>query len=240
MLKLTNVSATADNQQILNGINLTIRPNEIHILTGEKGSGKSMLAHAIAGHPDILISAGTITNNRKKLNNLGPDIRAKQGIFISFQYPPDYEYFTNWELFQSFFNYDYQEIKNLQNQYNECCKKLSLGDDFGELETTDSKMTQTFYKINELIYMLISNPNFIIIDEVDEELSDNELSSVSFALTDFLKNNNCGALIITRSPTLIEMINPTHIHIMSSGEIVSSGDFDFYKRIVKDGYSEFS
>lgn len=231
MLKLKNITATLQLQPVLDNISLEINAGEIHAIMGPKHSGKSALAHVITRHPAIEIQEGNITFNRKKIHKSNADEVAKLGIFISFQYPPEFDFISNFDLLKAFTNTREENLENLDFDYKSYCDLLKL--DY------NIPLSLSHSKRNELIWMLISNPKLIIIDEIDSQLTDNEIILVAEILKEYLQDRQRSCLVITHNQTLLDIINPTHVHVMVEGKIVMSGENNLYKRIIKDGYSEF-
>lgn len=240
MLKFKNLTVTNERTPILKNINFDIAPGEIHVITGAKFSGKSALAHAVTGHPDIQIESGDIIWKRKKLNKLSTEDRSKLGIFVSFQHPPDFDEITTWELFQQFFDLKQSEIEDLRLKYIAYSDLLELGEVHEIRELNAGNMTESHFKRNELIYMLLSGPKLLIIDEIEEGLADDEVELVGTILREYIKTTKAACLLVSRNQKFLDIINPTHVHLMSNGEIRMSGGPDLYKRIVEDEYSEFS
>lgn len=237
MLTLENMSVETENGPLLVDINLRINPNEIHAIIGPKNSGKSALAHAIAGHYDLELTSGMIYYNQEILNDQSASERSKNGIYISFQHPPEFLDLTNWELFKESRVFKSSESEDLKLRYDACSELLGLGSTHGD--RFNDCMTPSSVKINELIFMLLSNPKFVILDEIDEDLSDEEINLVGAVLRDFLKEEGRSSIVITKNKKLLDIIQPTNVHIMTAGEIQLSGQSELYKRIVEDGYTEF-
>lgn len=231
MLKLENITATSQSQPILENISLEINAGEIHAVIGPDNSGKSALAHIITRHPEMEIQEGNIWFNRKKIHNIKPDEVANLGIFVSFQYPPEFDFISNLELLKEFTNTSDENLEDLNIKYKSYCDLLEL--DY------NIPLSLSHIKRNELIWMMISNPTLIIIDEIDDNLKDNEIILVGHLLKDYLKDQSRSCLIITQNQTLLDIITPTHVHVMVERSIAMSGDNNLYKRIIKDGYSEF-
>jgi Fe-S cluster assembly ATP-binding protein len=241
MLKIKNVSAQSDsNDALLTDINLHIKPGELHAIMGPKHSGKTALAHVITGHPGIAITDGSITFKKKKIINLEPDERSKLGIFVSMQYPPEYDGITNWEIMDEIFQVRQEVIQDLKLKYNTCCELLGLGEAHGERSPNGSEMLLGEAKRNELVHMMLLDPDLVLIDEIDDGLSESELMLVAAVLIDFLATSGKAGLIITHSKQLLDILKPTHVHVMVEGAIKVSGDTELYTRIVEDGYPEFS
>jgi len=239
MLKIKKITAVSDSQPLINNISLEIKPNEIHAVMGPKNSGKSALAHVITGHPSIQVTDGSITFNRKKIDSLETDERSKLGMFISFQYPPEFESLTNFEITKEIFKHNESE-SNLSIKYASCCDLLELPLDHGDRSLSGNFMTMSHAKRNELIQMILSEPKLIILDEIDQGLTDQEVLLVASLLKHFLTESERGCLVVTNNQSLLKILNPTHVHVMVGGEIKMSGDTELYTRIIEDGYSEFS
>lgn len=240
MLKIKNITAISEADILLTDINLEIKPNEIHAVLGPKHSGKSALAHVIAGHPSIQVTDGGILWGRKKLLGMETEERAKLGIFTSFQFPPEFDAVTNFDLMADLLELKEADIPDLAIKYSSCCEILNLGQDHGDRIPSGHSMGISEAKRNELIYMLLTNPKLVILDEIDEGLSEQDVVLVASLLKDYLQDTDKGCLVITHNQALLSILNPTHVHVMVGGEIKLSGGTELYTRIIEDGYSEFS
>jgi Fe-S cluster assembly ATP-binding protein len=239
MLKIKKITAVSESQPLLNNVSLEVKPGEIHAVMGPKHSGKSALAHVIAGHPSIQITDGTISWNRKKLESIEPDQRFQLGIFVGFQNPPEFESITNWELVKELFGTSTDESA-LRIKYESCCELLGLGTDHGDRTSSSAFLTVSHAKRNELVHMILAEPKLILLDEIDEGLSESDVLMVGSLLKTFLEASNTSSIVITHNKALLEILNPTHVHVMVGGEIKLSGTTELYTRIIEDGYSEFS
>jgi Fe-S cluster assembly ATP-binding protein len=238
MLKIKNINAVSESDTLLEEINLEIKPGEIHAVLGPKHSGKSALAHSIMGHPSVQLTEGEIVWKRKKIQNLEPEQRTKLGLYVSFQYPPEFESVTNWQLAKEIFRSD--EESDLLLKYQSCCEILDLGDEHGDKLPAGGSMTMSQAKRNELVHMILSNPELVILDEIDSGLTDTEILLIGSLIKDFLAENKKSCLLITNNKDLLSIVEPTHVHVMVGGKIKISGDTELYKRISEDGYPEFS
>lgn len=238
MLKIKNVTVTSDSHQILKDISLTVNSSEIHAIIGPQNSGKSALAHCITGHPGIDVNSGSIFLNDKNLLELETHERIKEGIFVSFQVPLEFN-MTSWELAKQMFpEEDDADLKASLDRYSAL---LGLTFDHDKIELNGNSMSVSQAKRTDFIYMLMTSPKLIVLDEIDDELDEKEIFVLGAILKEFLNaDEERSCIVVSSSKTLLDMLKPTHVHVLVNGEIKMSGDEELYKRIVEDGYSEFS
>jgi Fe-S cluster assembly ATP-binding protein len=189
------------------------------------------------GHPHLNITEGYIFWHSDNLADLTTDERSHHGIYVTFQNPLEFDGISNYELVK-----EIAGAKNidLQLKYNTICRLLDLKLDHGELDPMRGILSLSEAKRNELIHMILLNPSLVMIDEIDTGLMIEEVALIGAILSDFLQHEDKGCIVITHNQTLLDIIKPTHVHVMFTGEIKLSGGPDLYKRIVEDGYSEFS
>ena len=240
MLKIKNLTAVSEAKELLKDINLTVKAGEIHAVMGPKFSGKSALAHTISGHPYVIVNEGQIKFHGKNIHTAEADVRYKAGIFTAFQYPPEYDGLTNWQIAETVITNKDPKIKDLQLKYTTCIELLSLGDGHGSKAVTGSAMTMSEAKRNEIVLMLLSDPDLVVLDEIDQGLEDEEIVLVATLIRDYIKDNDKACIVITHSHLLLKLLDPSHVHVMIDGEIKLSGGEELHKRIVEDGYPEFS
>lgn len=241
MLKITNLNVNLDIIPILEGINLEINEGEIHAILGPNGAGKSTLAGVIAGHPAFSITKGKLNFKRKILNSLSPDERSKMGIFSSFQDPPDMLGISNLDLINLILKSkgDSRTSADISNEYKSLVKDLELGSEWGNREF-NLGASNGERKKNELIHLHMTNPELAILDDIDSGLDIDSLQNVAVKLKKFLSQKGKAGIIITQQPTILDTVRPTHVHIIVNGKIVKSGDRRIIKRIIENGYREFS
>jgi Fe-S cluster assembly ATP-binding protein len=158
---------------------------------------------------------------------------------VGFQYPPEFESLTNWELVKELFGNSTDESV-LRIKYEAYCELLGLGLDHRDRTSSSAFLTMSHAKRNELIHMILAEPKLILLDEIDEGLSESDVLMVGSLLKNFLESGEIGSIVITHNKALLEILNPTHVHVMVGGEIKLSGTTELYTRIIEDGYSEFS
>jgi Fe-S cluster assembly ATP-binding protein len=241
MLTIKNVSAVVDTKDLLKNISLNIKQGEIHAILGPKHSGKSSLAHLIAGHPSIIQTEGSITFKHKNITRLDCEDRSKLGIYTTFQNPPEIYGLSNIELVKIMMKLkkDKRSENELEKDYKVLCTMLELPSGHGDAMMDYDFMSPSEFKKNEILQMLMLDPDFVIIDEVDSNLNEEDLQILGAVLNSYIDGKKSMA-VITNNQQFLDMIVPTHVHILVDGEIKEHGGPELYKRIIEDGYSQFS
>lgn len=242
MLKIKNLTAVLETLELLDNISLEVNEGELHTIIGPEKSGKSSLVHVILGNPTMSIKSGTLKYKKKSIIEKSIEDRSNAGIFVSFQYPPNIDGITNFDLVKSILKSkkDKRTPNELESQYKELCKKLSLSSDHGYKVVNHAIMSDTECRKNEMLHMLILDPEFIVLDEIDTGIEKDELELFASCIKEFLSDKTKAAIIVTHSRELLDALNPTHVHVMVDGEIREHGSTELYKRILEDGYSQFS
>lgn len=235
-IEFAELHVSVDGKKVLNGISLTINGGEIHALMGPNGSGKSTLSLVLAGHPKYKIEQGDIVIDGKSIRALSPSERARLGLFLSFQSPPEVQGV-------GFFKFLFALAKQCEPQLSalEFKKRLdaqlsSIGVDrqFAERELNVG-FSGGEKKRAEVLQLLTLRPSFAILDELDSGLDVDSLRILSNAITQ-LRGQNFSALIVTHYPRILEHIKPDFVHILQEGKIVASGDFRLAKKVELEGY----
>lgn len=240
-LKITDLTVTANDKEILRNFNLEINPGEIHMIMGPNGAGKSTLIKVIMGDANYEITQGQIIYDGIPITNMSVSERAKMGIFMSFQRPYEIEGVTNVEFLRSacqikegndfkldsFLNTLEKEITNLKMD-----KEMIHHD-------INSNFSNGERKKNEILQMLMLKPSLIMLDEIDAGLDDDSLKVVSKMVNDYYKKNKPALLLITSDQKLFDYIKPDFGHIMINGQIVKSGDSSLINDVEKDGDQKF-
>jgi Fe-S cluster assembly ATP-binding protein len=242
MLKIKNVSALIDTHEVLKNINLEIKPNEVHAIIGPKGSGKSALAHLIQGNHLIAQTDGLISFNNKNINKLPAHKRSRLGIFTSFQYPVEVHGLTNIEMIKATFESKTggKFTEKLEESYRKLVAILGLGPDFPDDIVNNIDGSPDECKKNEIIQMVLLQPDLVILDEVDVDLDKASLDGIIVIIKEYLANEGKSLIMITHNADLLDQIPPNHIHILVNGEIREQGGKELYKRIIEDGDTQFS
>ena len=241
MLEIKNLHASTAGTPILKGIDLSIAPGEIHAVMGPNGSGKSTLANALSGRPTTEVSEGEILFEGKQLTEMEPEIRAREGIFLAFQYPVEIPGVGN--------NYFLKASVNAVREHRgetplDAMDFLSLSREKMKLvNMPDELMNRPINagfsggekKRNEILQMLLLEPKLCILDETDSGLDIDALREVA-AGVNALRSPERSMLIITHYQRLLDYIVPDHVHVLSDGKIVRSGGKELALELEKTGY----
>jgi Fe-S cluster assembly ATP-binding protein len=241
MLIIKNLKASINNNQILNGLNLTINKGEIHAIMGTNGSGKSTLSKVLAGHPSYKITEGEILFENTRINDFTPEERSKLGIFLAFQYPVEIPGVSNEEFLRIAYNKK-RRNDNLENInpiefFNILQKKLNIAK--LNIDFLNRNVNEGFSggekKRNEILQMSILNPKLSILDETDSGLDIDALKDVANGINNFFTNEK-SLILITHYQRLLEYVKPDFVHIMHKGEIIKTGDSSLAIELETKGY----
>jgi Fe-S cluster assembly ATP-binding protein len=241
MLELKQLHATAGETPILKGIDLKIEPGEIHAVMGPNGSGKSTLANVLVGRPGYEVTRGEILFEGKDLMEMEPEIRAREGIFLAFQYPVEIPGVGNTYFLKSALN-AVREHKGLSQL--DAFDFLNLSKEKMELvEMPEDLMNRAVNegfsggekKRNEVLQMLLLEPKLCILDETDSGLDIDALRVVAGGVN-AMRSPERSMLIITHYQRLLDYIVPDHVHVLSDGRIVRSGGKDLALELEERGY----
>ena len=229
MLIIKDLHASIDDKKILNGINLSIKPGELHAIMGRNGSGKSTLANIITGREDYDIDSGSILFNGKDLLDQSPEDRALDGVFMSFQYPVvipgvNNTYFLKAALNSKLKHQGLKEINavDFMSLIREKLKQVDMDEKYLSRAVNDG-FSGGEKKRNEILQMLTLEPTLSILDETDSGLDIDALKIVAKGVNDF-RNKERSFLAITHYQRLLDYMKPDFIHVLIDGEIVKSGN----------------
>ncbi len=241
MLAIKQLHATIGDKPILNGIDLLVKPGEVHAIMGPNGSGKSTLSKIIAGHPDYTVTKGSITYQGHDLLTLSPEERAQQGVFLAFQYPIEIPGVSNIYLLKAAVNakrraqgepeidaFDFMKLVR---------EKLTLVnmDEAFLHRAVNAGFSGGEKKRNEILQMALLEPALAVLDETDSGLDIDALKIVAEGVNK-LKDPKRATLLITHYQRLLNYIVPDHVHVLSHGKIVQSGDASLAKKLEEKGY----
>jgi Fe-S cluster assembly ATP-binding protein len=241
ILDIQNLCASVEGKEILKGINLTINPGEVHAIMGPNGSGKSTLASVLAGKNEYEVTSGFVTFKNQDLLDLDPEIRAREGLFLSFQYPVEIPGVSTANFLKASVNevrkhrglepYDAMEFLKVMK------KELEL------LEMDRSFLSRALNegfsggekKRNEIFQMAMLDPTLAILDETDSGLDIDALRIVAEGVNK-LRNSERGFLIITHYQRLLDYIVPDFVHVLYQGKIIKTGTKDLALELEERGY----
>ena len=233
-----NVSLT-DNKEIsiLNGLDLSINPGEIHAIMGPNGSGKSTLANTIAGNPMYQIDSGDILMDNKSVIEMSPDERAKNGIFLSFQYPTAIPGVTMVNMLRASLKAirgEEPSAREFIEELKETLNRLKMDESFARRYVNDG-FSGGEKKRAELLQLGMIKPKLAILDETDSGLDVDALRAVADGINT-LKTSEMSILMITHYERILNYVKPDFVHILVDGKIVKSGGFELAKEIEEQGY----
>jgi Fe-S cluster assembly ATP-binding protein len=241
MLKINNLHASVEGTEILRGVNLEVKPGEIHAIMGPNGSGKSTLSSVIAGREDYEITQGNIQFEKEDLLDLGPDERAQKGIFLSFQYPVEIPGVTVTNFLKTSIN----ELRKARGEEPLPANKLlkKMREKMSLLDMDKSFLSRSLNegfsggekKRNEIFQMAMLEPKLGILDETDSGLDIDALRVVAKGVNTLRTKDNA-IILITHYQRLLDHIEPDYVHVLSQGKIVKSGDKDLALELEEHGY----
>ncbi|MCC5013993.1 MULTISPECIES: Fe-S cluster assembly ATPase SufC [unclassified Legionella] len=242
MLAINQLNVAINAQPILKGIDLTVKPGEVHAIMGPNGSGKSTLSKVLAGHPAYEITDGSITYLGKDLLPLAPEERAQAGIFMSFQYPVEIPGVTNINFLKAAVNAVRKgQGKNTLDAIEflsfirEKCQLLDMDESF-LYRSINEGFSGGEKKRNEILQMLALEPKLAILDETDSGLDIDALRIISQGVN-AMRSPERAIILVTHYQRLLDYIEPDFIHVLANGRIIKSGDKSLALELEKKGYS---
>lgn len=241
MIKIKNLQASVDDKLILKGIDLEIKPGEVHAIMGPNGSGKSTLANVLAGRANYEVTAGEVEYLGKDLLALDPEQRACEGVFLAFQYPVEIPGVSNIYFLKAalnavrkynglddiaaveFLKLIKQKVKLVEMKQEFLHRSVNEGFSGGEK------------KRNEILQMAVLEPKFAVLDETDSGLDIDALRIVANGVN-ALRDDNRSILMVTHYQRLLDYIVPDFVHVLVDGQIVKSGDKSLALELEKQGY----
>ncbi len=241
MLKIENLHARVEEKEILKGINLEVKPGEVHAIMGPNGSGKSTLASVIAGREDFEVTEGNISLNGEDLEDLDPEERAHAGVFLSFQYPVEIPGVTVTNFIKAAIN-ESRKAKGLEDMpANEMLSKIREKSSLLEIDRKflSRSLNEGFSggekKRNEIFQMAMLEPKLAILDETDSGLDIDALRIVANGVNKLRSKDNA-IVVITHYQRLLDHIVPDHVHVLYNGKIVKSGTKELAFELEEKGY----
>ena len=241
LIEITNLSAGVNGKQILKGINLTVRPGEVHAIMGPNGSGKSTLGYVLAGRKGYDVTGGSVTYDGKDLIALPPEDRAREGLFLAFQYPVEIPGVNNTYFLRAAYN---ELRKHRKQEEVDAVDFLAIvKEKMKLLELPDSMMKRAVNegfsggekKRNEIFQMAVLDPKLAILDETDSGLDIDALRIVAEGVNKLKRPDNA-AIVITHYQRLLNYIVPDFVHVLFDGRLIKSGGKELALELEEKGY----
>ncbi len=237
VVEIHNLHVSIGDEPILKGINLSMKKGEIHALMGRNGSGKSTLAKVLMGHPEYEVTDGTVTLGGEDLLALQPWERARLGVFLSFQYPQSVPGLQVGNFLRKSVSAIRAEntpkARDFRKELKDCMELLSVDKKFLGRYVNDG-FSGGEKKRLEILQLMLLKPQLAILDETDSGLDIDALRTVATGINSSVGNAAC--LIITHYQRILEHVNPTYVHVIADGKIVSSGGPELALKLEDKGY----
>jgi Fe-S cluster assembly ATP-binding protein len=241
LLEIRNLHAGIEGKEILKGLNLQINKGEVHAIMGPNGSGKSTLAKVLAGHPGYEVLQGEIIYEGKNLLELEPDERAREGVFLAFQYPVEVPGVSNSQFLRLAYNekmkhLGLEELDPLEfNDYlKEKAKVVEMSSDFFKRSVNEG-FSGGEKKRNEILQMAVLEPKLAVLDETDSGLDIDALRIVAGGVNK-LRDAEKAIILVTHYQRLLNYITPDFVHVLANGKIVKQGGKELALELEEKGY----
>jgi Fe-S cluster assembly ATP-binding protein len=242
MLRIRNLSASVDGKQILHGLDLDVRRGEVHAIMGPNGSGKSTLAQVLAGRDIYEVSADELSFEGRDLVQMSPEVRAREGIFLAFQYPIEIPGVSNLYFLRAAVNAVRRhrgqpelEVTDFISQAREQAKTLGI-DDAMLKRSLNEGFSGGEKKRNEILQMKLLQPRLAILDESDSGLDIDALKVVADGINS-MRDPARAMIVVTHYQRLLDYVTPDHVHVLAGGQIVRSGGKELALELDERGYA---
>ena len=241
MLKIENLHVRINDTEILKGIDLQINAGEVHAIMGPNGSGKSTLAHTLAGREEYTVTDGTITFKGQDLLTMPVEERAREGVFLAFQYPVEIPGLSNVQFLKASLNAMREhrgepplDTFDFLQRIKQTVKQVAMDESLLHRDV-NSGFSGGEKKRNEILQMLLLQPSLTVLDETDSGLDIDALKTVAGGVN-ALRGDDHAILMITHYQRLLNHIQPDRVHVMSNGRIVKSGGKELALELEEHGY----
>ncbi len=241
MITIKNLTASVEDKEIIKGLNLEVKAGEVHAIMGPNGSGKSTLANVLSGNEGYEVTGGEVEFKGKDLLDMDPEDRAREGLFLAFQYPIEIPGISN----SLFLKTALDEIRKYNNQPELSAKEfLDMIKEKSKIVGMDESLINRSVnsgfsggekKRNEIFQLLMLNPKLAILDETDSGLDIDALKIVSKGVNNFRSKDNA-VIVVTHYQRLLDYIVPDYVHVLYNGRIIKSGDKNLALELEAKGY----
>lgn len=243
VLEIKDLHVSIEDKEILKGVNLTLKTGEIAAIMGPNGTGKSTLSAAIIGNPNYEVTQGEILLDGENILELEVDERARLGLFLAMQYPSEIPGITNAEFIRAAMNAGKEDedkisVMDFITKLDEKMAFLGMKEEMAERYLNEG-FSGGEKKRNEILQLLMLEPKFALLDEIDSGLDIDALKIVSKGVN-AMRGDDFGAMIITHYQRLLNYITPDVVHIMMDGRVVLSGGAELAARLEKEGYAKIA
>jgi Fe-S cluster assembly ATP-binding protein len=245
-LKISNLHVTVETDQgtkeILKGVNLTIKPGEIHAIMGPNGSGKSTLAYSIAGHPKYTITEGEITLDGEDVLEMSVDERARAGMFLAMQYPveiPGVSVSNFLRTAKTAIDGEAPALRTWIKDVKSAMEELRMDPSFSERNVNEG-FSGGEKKRHEILQMELLKPKYAVLDETDSGLDVDALKIVSEGVNRVHAANNMGVILITHYTRILNYIKPDFVHVFVDGKVAEEGGPELAARLEAEGYDRYT
>lgn len=243
VLEIKDLHVSIEDKEILKGVNLTLKTREIAAIMGPNGTGKSTLSAAIMGNPNYEVTQGEILLDGENILDLEVDERARLGLFLAMQYPSEIPGITNAEFIRAAMNVGKEDDEKISvmdfiTKLDEKMEFLGMKEEMAERYLNEG-FSGGEKKRNEILQLLMLEPKFALLDEIDSGLDIDALKVVSKGVN-AMRGNDFGAMIITHYQRLLNYITPDVVHIMMDGRVVLTGGAELAARLEKEGYAKIA
>ena len=243
VLEIKNLHVSVEDKEILKGLNLTLKTGEIAAIMGPNGTGKSTLSAAIMGNPNYEVTEGDILFDGESILDLEVDERARLGLFLAMQYPAEIPGITNAEFIRAAMNAGKEDDEKISvldfiTKLDEKMELLGMREEMAERYLNEG-FSGGEKKRNEILQLLMLEPKFALLDEIDSGLDIDALKVVSKGVN-AMRGEGFGAMIITHYQRLLNYITPDVVHVMMEGKVVLSGGPELAARLEQEGYAKIA
>jgi Fe-S cluster assembly ATP-binding protein len=244
MLEVSNLHASVSGVEILKGLSLTVNPGEVHAIMGPNGSGKSTFANVLAGRLEYVVDSGSVKYLGEDLLEKTPDVRAKDGMFLAFQYPVELPGVRFWQFMKAAVDAKRRHagekelaVREFDNLWKEAAAQVKIPSELISRSVNEG-FSGGEKKRAEMLQLALLEPKLAILDETDSGLDVDALRTVATSVNE-LRNPDRSFVVVTHYQRLLNYLTPDFVHILVDGQIVESGGPDLALKVEESGYDRF-